>query len=46
MNDLFQALAAGGDVFTMAVCVMLYRLDKRVTDLEIVKNKGEEYGKA
>jgi len=38
MDEIFKVLAAGGDVFTIAVVVYLVKLDRRVLALEI-KNK-------
>lgn len=37
MIDLITALGAGGDVATMALVLMLWKLDKRVQHLEDFK---------
>ena len=32
--SLFDMLAAGGDVFTMGICIALYKIDVRLRDIE------------
>ena len=44
MEELFKYLAAGGDVFTMAVVFYLVKLDRRVLALEIKNKLGVHHG--
>lgn len=36
MPEMINAIGAGGDLATMAIAVAIWRLDKRVTRLEII----------
>lgn len=40
MEDLFPYLSAGGDVGIWLVALGLYRLDKRLTILEVMQQKA------
>lgn len=44
IDELAQLLAAGGDVFTIGVCIAIYRLHDRVTKLEL--SEAVRLGKA
>lgn len=35
MDDVLRLLSASSDVFTIAMCIALYRLDKRLSRLEL-----------
>ena len=42
MEAFLQYLSAGGDVFTIGICIALYRIDRRLQRVELVQELRRE----
>ena len=42
MEPFLQYLAAGGDLFTIGICIALYRIDRRLQRVELVQELRKE----